>query len=125
MEKFTKFQSIYKEITGDNINWEEIPENLREIFLNSSQLNAQEVAKLPFNIRVAYLIANKPPDNVILEKIKKQLTFYEGKYGMSSEDFYRKYHNSESLYEGSPEQVQNFLLWHGDYRIYLELKNAI
>ena len=68
MEKFTKFQSIYKEIADDNINWEEIPENLREVFLNSSQLNAQEVAKLPFNIRVAYLIANKPPDNVILEK---------------------------------------------------------
>ena len=125
MEKFTKFQSIYKEITGGSIDWEDIPESLREVFLNSKHLNAREITKLPFNVRVAYLVANKPPDSVILEKIKKQLTFYESKYGISSEEFYRKYHNSESMYEGSNEQLLDFLLWHSDYRRYLELKNAI
>jgi hypothetical protein len=125
MEKFTKFQSIYKEITGDNINWADLPENLREVFLNSSGLNAQEVAKLPKNIRIAYLISQKPPDNVILDKIKKRLTFYEDKYGTSSENFYRKHHNSETIFDGDREQVRDFLLWHDDYERYLELKNAI
>jgi len=125
MEKFTKFQSIYKEITGDNINWGDLSENLREVFLNSSGLNAQEVAKLPKNIRVAYLISHKPPDNVILDTIKKRLTSYEDKYGISSENFYRKHHNSETMFDGDREQVRDFLLWHDDYERYLELKNAI
>ena len=124
MEKFTKFQSIYKEITGESIDWEDIPGNLREVLLNSSGLNAREIAKLPFNVRVAYLVANKPPDSVILEKVKKQLTFYESKYGISSEEFYRKYHNSESMYEGSNERALDFLSWHGEYTRYLELKNG-
>ncbi len=44
MEKFTKFQSIYKEITGDYINWEEIPENLREVFLNQSGISYSKQA---------------------------------------------------------------------------------
>jgi hypothetical protein len=91
---------------------------------HSSQLNTQEVAKLPLNIRIAYLVANKPSDDEILDKIKKQLTFYEGKYDISSEEIYRKYHNSEAIFDGSHEQVLDFLIWESKYERYLELKNG-
>jgi hypothetical protein len=125
MEKFTEFQSVYKEITGYDINWEDIPKNLQNSLCTSQPLSAKEYIKLPQDIRIAYLASHKSPDGVILDKIKKRLADYENKYGISSEDFYRKYHNSEELYEGSPEQVCDFLLWHGDYRRYMELNNAI
>jgi hypothetical protein len=121
---FDKFQSIYEELTGEIIEWEKIPKSVQDFFLTSQALSAKEITELPHNIRVAYLVARKPPDAVILRNIKKQLASYEKKYGMSSEDFYRKYDNSESIYEGSNERVLDFLSWHSDYRRYLELNNA-
>ena len=121
---FEKFQSTYKEVTGHNINWNDLPESLKKSFLNSKPLSAKEFIKLPTDFGVAYLVAHKAPDDVILDEIKKKLTFYENKYGISSEDFYRKYHNSEAIFDGSQEQVLDFLLWEGDYERYLELKNG-
>ncbi len=121
---FDKFQSAYKEVTGHNINWENTPESLKKSFLDSRPLSAKEFIKLPKDFGVAYLVAHKVPDDVLLDEIKKQLAFYERKYGISSEDFYHKYHNSEAIFDGSQEQVLDFLMWHGDYRIYLELKNG-
>ncbi|MBM3239186.1 hypothetical protein FJZ31_23070 [Candidatus Poribacteria bacterium] len=122
---YKQFQTAYKELTGNSIDWRDIPENLQNSLRTFQPLSVKEFIKLPQNIRMAYFASHKSPDNVVLNKIKKRLAFYENKYGITSEDFYRKYHNSESLYEGSPEQVCDFLLWHGDYRRYLELKNAI
>ncbi len=119
-----KFQSAYKEITGRNVNWKDIPLNLQNSFLTYRPLSAQEVAKLPLDIRVAYLVEHKPSDDVIWKKIKKRLDSYEYKYGMSSKKFYHKYHNSEAMFDGTQEQVHDFLLWHGDYKRYLELKNG-
>lgn len=121
---FDKFQAAYKEVTGYNINWEDIPESLKKSFLNSKPLSGKEFIKLPKDFGVAYLVAHKKPDDVILDEIEKQLTFYERKYGISSEDFYRKYHNSEAIFDGSQEQVLDFVLWEGDYEHYLELKNG-
>jgi hypothetical protein len=126
LEVIDKFQSAYEELTGKSIKWKDIPKNLLNSFsCTSKPLSAKELVELPKNIRVAYLVSRKPPNNAILDKIKKRLVFYENKYGIPSEVFYRKHHNSESLYKGSPEQVNDFLLWHGDYRRYLELENAI
>ena len=122
---FDKFQSAYKEVTGHNINWNDIPESLQKSFLDSRPLSGLEFIKLPKDFGVAYLVAHKAPDDVILEEIKKKLAFYERKYGISSENFYRKYHNSEAIFDGSQEQVLDFLLWEGDYERYLELKNGI
>jgi hypothetical protein len=56
--------------------------------------------------------------------IKERLAFYERKYRISTEDFYRKYHNSEAIFDGSQEQVLDFLLWESDYERYLELTNG-
>ena len=124
-EIYKQFQTAYKELTGNSIDWRNIPENLQNSLCTSQPLSVKEFVKFPQDVRIAYLASHKSPDNVALNKIKKRLTSYESKYGISSEYFYRKYHNSEELYEGSPEQVCDFLLWHGDYRRYLELKNAI
>jgi len=124
-EIYKKFQTAYKELTGSSIDWRNIPENLWKSLSTSQPLSVKEFINLPSNIRIAYFASHKSPDNVVLNKIKKRLVSYENKYGFTSENFYRKYHNSESLYEGTPEQVCDFLLWHGDYRRYLELKNAI
>jgi hypothetical protein len=124
-EIYKQFQTAYKELTGNSIDWRDIPENLRNSLRTSQPLNVKEFVKLPKDVRIAYLASHKSPDGIALNKIKKRLTSYESKYGISSEDFYRKYHKSEKLYEGSPEQVCDFLLWHGDYRRYQELKNAI
>jgi len=121
---FDKFQSAYKEVTGHNVNWNDIPESLKKSFLNSRPLSGLEFIKLPKDFGVAYLVAHKIPNDVLLDKIKEQLAFYEHKYGISSEDFYRKYHNSEAIFDGSQEQVLDFLLWESDYERYLELTNG-
>ncbi len=120
-----KFRSAYKEITEKDIKVEEIPPSLQKCFRTSQSLSGKEFIKLPENVRTAYFMSQKSPDNVIWDKIKKRLSSYENKYEMSSEEFYCKHHNSESLYKGSPEQVDDFLLWHSDYRRYLELKDVI
>ncbi|MBM3235797.1 hypothetical protein FJZ31_05815 [Candidatus Poribacteria bacterium] len=122
---FDKFQSAYKTITGHNIDWNDISENLRNSFFTGKPLSGQEFIELPRNLGAAYLIARKLPDNVILDKIKKQLVFYEDKYHISSKEFYCKYHNSESIFDGPQEQVLDFLTWQSYYEEYLELKNVI
>jgi hypothetical protein len=42
IDKFNKFQTIYEEITGHNVKWEEVPESLQKVFLNSKQLSVKE-----------------------------------------------------------------------------------
>ena len=122
---FDKFQFVYKSIAGHNIDWNDIPESLRNSFFADKPLSGQEFIELPRNLGAAYLIARKPPDNVILDKIKEQLVFYEDRYGISSEEFYRKYHNSEDIFDGPQEQVLDFLTWESYYEEYLELSKNV
>ena len=124
VEAFDKFRSVYEELTGDSVHWKDIPKSLQRSFLTSKPLSGQAFIKLPKTFGAAYFIARKPPDNVILNKIKKRLASYEDKYGISSEEFYRKYHNSESVFDGNQEQVLDFLMWQSYYEEYLELENV-
>jgi hypothetical protein len=124
MENFNQFQSIYRKITGESVDWEDIPENLQKVFLNSKPLSGQEFIELPKSFGAAYFVMCQPSNSVMLEKIKEKLKFFESKYGITSEEFYRKYHNSEAIFDGDGEQVIDFLTWEGNYEEYLELKNA-
>ena len=119
-----KFQSAYKEITGRNVNWNDIPLNLRRSFLTSKPLSGQEFIELPRNFGIAYLAFRKPSDDVILDKIKKRIVSYEEKYGISSSDFYNKYHNSEAIFDGSQGRTLDFLMWLSNYEEYSELENV-
>ena len=119
-----KFQSAYKEITGCNVNWKDIPLNLRNSLLTSEPLSGQEFIELPRNFGIAYLAFRKPSDDVILDKIEKRIVSYEEKYGMSSSDFYNKYHDSEAIFDGSQEQTLDFLMWLSIYEEYSELGNV-
>jgi len=50
-----------------------------------------------------------------VDDLKAQLGEYESKYGMKSEEFYRK------VFSGELEEHMDFISWLGDYEQYLRL----